>query len=100
RKVTPSSGLAEKARPPETIASITASPSARAVASTVAAAIAGRAVRRETRPMVRQRFTPRAADPSRQAIGTEARALVLIATIIGVIITIRMIVPVVRFAPF
>ena len=68
----PSSGLAAKPRPPETIASIIASPSARAVARTVAAMIAGRAVRSETRQIVRQRLTPSASDPSRHATGTVA----------------------------
>ena len=47
-----------------------ASPSARAVASTTAAEIAGRAARSETRQIVRQRLTPRAAEPSRQEAGT------------------------------
>jgi len=89
RKVMPSSGLAEKPRPPETMASMIASPSARAVASTVAATIAGRAVRNDTRTIVRQRLTPSAIDPSRQAIGTEASAPAISATMIGVIITAR-----------
>ena len=73
-----------------------ASPSARAVASTVAAAIAGRAVRSDTRQIVRQRLTPRAAEPSRHDTGTDASALALIATMIGRIMTVRISVAVIR----
>ena len=86
--------------PPETIASITASPSARAVASTVAAAIAGRAMRSETRQMVRQRLTPSAAEPSRPGGRHRVSASALIATMIGRIITVRISVAVIRSAPF
>ena len=76
-----------------------ASPSARAVASTVAATIAGRAVRSETRTIVRQRLTPSAADPSFQGAGTEISAPEISATMIGVIITARIRIAVVRSAP-
>ena len=77
-----------------------ASPSARAVASTVAATIAGRAVRSDTRTIVRQRLTPSATDPSRQASGTEPSAAAISATMIGVIITARITIASVRSAPF
>ncbi len=100
RNVIPSSGLAAKPRPPETIESMIASPSARAVASTVAATIAGRAVRSETRTIVRQRLTPSATEPSCHEDGTEASAAAISATMIGVIITARISVAVARSAPF
>ena len=76
-----------------------ASPSARPVASTAPAMIAGRAVRSDTRQIVRQRLTPSAAEPSVHALGTEASALVLIATMIGVIITVRISTATARFVP-
>jgi hypothetical protein len=76
-----------------------ASPSARAVASTVAATIAGRAVRSDTRQIVRQRLTPSAAEPSATCAGPRpARAL--IATMIGRIITVRISVATSGSAPF
>ena len=59
--------VGREARPPETIASMIASPSARAVASTVPATIAGRAVRTATVHIVRQRLTPSASEPSSTA---------------------------------
>ena len=76
-----------------------ASPSARAVASTVAATIAGRAVRRDTRTIVRQRLTPSAAEPSFQEGGTEASAPAISAIMIGVIITARITIASIRLAP-
>src|SRR5271167_1405914 len=89
RNVSPSSGLGEKGRPPATIASMIASPSARAVASTAAAMMAGRAVRTDTRQIVRQRLTPSATEPSRQETGTDSSEFAVIATMIGRIITVR-----------
>src|SRR5580693_4510775 len=89
RNVAPSSGLAANPREPETIESMIASPSARAVASTAPAMIAGRAVRSETRHVVRQRLTPSAAEPSVHEDGTAASEREVIATMIGVIITVR-----------
>ena len=86
-------------REPETIDSMIASPSARAVASTAPATIAGRAVRSDTRHVVRQRLTPSAAEPSVHARGTAASERELIATMIGVIITVRISVARPRFAP-
>ena len=74
---------------PETIASMIASPSARAVASTTPAAIAGRAVRTPIFHIVRQRFTPSAAEPSIHERGTLRSASALIAIMIGTIITVR-----------
>ena len=65
-KIRPSAGLGAKATEPETIASITASPIARATASTVPATIAGRAVRTAIFQVVRQRLTPSASEPSSQ----------------------------------
>ena len=56
-------------------------------------------MRSDTRRIVRQRLTPSATEPSRQEAGTEASALAVIATMIGRIITVRISVPVVRFAP-
>jgi len=44
-------------------------------------------------------LTPSAAEPSRQDGGTAASALALIATMIGVIITVKISVAVSRFAP-
>ncbi len=76
-----------------------ASPSARAVASTTPAMIAGRAVRADTRHTVRQRLTPSAAEPSVHALGTAESALTVIATMIGVIITIRITLATIRPAP-
>ena len=76
-----------------------ASPSARAVASTAPAMIAGRAVRSETRHVVRQRLTPSAAEPSVHVCGTAASEREVIATMIGVIITVRIRIARPRFAP-
>src|ERR1700722_2069599 len=86
KKVRPSSGLAAKPRDPDTIESMIDSPSARAVARIAAATIAGRAVRSDTRHVVRQRLTPSAAEPSLHALGTVSSALTMIATMIGTII--------------
>ena len=90
RKISPSAGFGAKPTEPETIASITASPSARAVASTVPATIAGRAVRTPIFQIVRQRLTPRrerALDPARAAppAGRRRRSTIMI----GAIITVR-----------
>ena len=99
KNVNPSSGLGAKPRDPDTIESMIDSPSALAVASTAAATIAGLAVRSDTRQVVRQRLTPSAADPSVHARGTVSSALTMIATMIGTIITVRIKVATVRFAP-
>ena len=88
KKVMPSSGLGAKPTEPETIESMIASPRARAVASTAAATIAGRAARSPTVRRARQRLTPSAAAPSVQLRGTERSASMVIATMIGVIITV------------
>ena len=74
---------------PDTIASITASPSARAVASTVPAISAGRAVFATIFQNVRQRFTPRASEPSIHVRGTERSPSTNTAVISGAIITVR-----------
>ena len=66
-----------------------ASPSARAVASTAAAMIAGRAVRTAIVHITRQRLTPSAAAPSVHARGTARSASTMIAIMIGMIITVR-----------
>ncbi len=95
----PSSGLGEKPREPATIASMIASPSARAVASTAAATIAGRTVRSDTRQVVRQRLTPSAAEPSVHERGTDSSAPAMIATMIGTIITVRIKTATLRLAP-
>ena len=63
------------------------------------AAIAGRAVRTDTRQIVRQRLTPSAAEPSRHETGTAASALAVIATMIGRIMIVRTSVAVMRSAP-
>ena len=89
KKVRPSSGFGAKPTEPETIESMIASPSARAVASTAAAMIAGRAARTEIVHITRQRLTPSAAAPSVQTRGTARSASTMIAIMIGVIITVR-----------
>src|SRR6185437_9020509 len=99
KKVTPSSGFGEKPREPLTIESMIDSPKARAVASTAAATIAGRAVRSETRHVVRQRLTPSAAEPSVHEAGTVSKALTTIATMIGTIMTVRIRIATLRLAP-
>ena len=68
---------------------MTASPSARAVASTVPATIAGRAVRTAIFQKVRQRLTPIASEPSIQRGGTARRPSEKIEIMIGAIITVR-----------
>ena len=79
-----------RSRPsPDTIESMIASPSARAVASTAAAMIAGRTARTEIVHITRQRLTPSAAAPSVHERGTERSASTMIAIMIGVIITVR-----------
>ncbi len=88
-KISPSAGLGAKATEPETIASITASPIARAVASTVPATIAGRAVRTAIFQVVRQRLTPSASEPSSQPGRTERSPSEKIETISGAIIRVR-----------
>src|ERR687888_2350218 len=88
KKVMPSSGLGANPTEPDTIDSMIASPSARAVASTAAATIAGRAARTEIDHIVRQRFTPSAAEPSVHELGTARRASTTMAIMIGVIITV------------
>ena len=87
--VRPSSGLGAKPTEPETIESMIASPSARAVASTAAAMIAGRAARTLIVQIARQRLTPSASAPSVQVAGTARSASTMIAIMIGVIITVR-----------
>ena len=89
KKISPSAGLGANPTLPETMLSITASPSARAVASTVPATSAGRAVRTPTFQNVRQRLTPRASDPSSQPRGTARSPSAKIAIMIGAIITVR-----------
>src|SRR5919197_3883591 len=89
KNVTPSSGLGAKPTEPDTIESMIASPSALAVARTAAATIAGRAARTEIVQIVRQRFTPSAADPSTHELGTARRASTMIAIMIGVIMIVR-----------
>ena len=79
-------GSARSRRRRETIASITASPSARAVASTVPATSAGRAVRTPIFQNVRQRLMPRPSEPSSQPRGTARRPSTKTATISGAII--------------
>ncbi len=76
-----------------------ASPSARAVPSTVAETIAGRAARTDTRQIVRQRLTPSATEPSRHAAGTAASAPEVSAIMIGRIITVSTSVAVSRPSP-
>ena len=71
----PSPGLGAKVLPPETIWIITASPSARAVASTAAATIAGRIARSVTARTARSGFRPSATAPSRHEGGTEDERL-------------------------
>ena len=66
-----------------------ASPSARAVASTAAATIAGRAARSVTASIARSGLTPSAIAPSRHEFGTDTSASQISATMIGVIITVR-----------
>ena len=75
RKISPSKGLGEKPTPPETIASMIASPIARAVAITVPATRAGRAVRTAIIQKVRQRLMPSASDPSSQLLGHRVQAV-------------------------
>ena len=87
-KIRPSAGLGAKPTEPEIIASITASPIARATASTVPATIAGRALRTPIFQVVRQRLTPSASEPSSQPGLTERRPSVKIETISGAIITV------------
>src|SRR6476620_1484329 len=73
KKISPSAGLGAKPTEPETIASITASPKALAVARTVPATIAGRAVRTAIFQKERHRLMPIASDPSSQLAGTARR---------------------------
>ena len=51
--------------------------------------IAGRTARTEIVQIVRQRLTPSAAEPSVQPVGTARSATTMSATMIGVIITVR-----------
>ena len=74
---------------PETIEIITASPSARAVASTAAATIAGRIARSVTASIARSGLRPSATAPSRQDLGAAASASQISAIMIGVIITVN-----------
>ena len=74
---------------PEAIEIITASPSARAVASTAAATIAGRIARSVTASIARSGFRPSATAPSRQDRGAAASASQISAIMIGVIITVN-----------
>ena len=69
--------------------SITASPSALAVASTVPAISAGRAVLTPTFQNVRQRLIPSASDPSSQPRGTARSPSQKTAIMIGATITVR-----------
>jgi len=89
KNTTPSTGFGLNVLPPETIWIITASPSARALASTPAATIAGRIARSVTASTARSGFSPSATAPSRQDGGTEASASQIRAIMIGVIITVR-----------
>src|ERR1700710_1566365 len=88
-KIRPAAGLGAKAVEPESIASITDSPIARAAARTVPATIAGRAARPPIFQIVRQRLTPSATEPSSQPGLTEFRASVKIDTISGAIMIVR-----------
>src|SRR3984957_8665140 len=99
KTLTPPRGLGEKPREPLTIESMIDSPKALAVASIAAATIAGRAVRSETRQVVRQRFTPSAAEPSVHEVGTVSKALTTIATMIGTIMIVRIRMATLRLAP-
>ena len=90
KKISPSAGFGANPTDPETMASITASPIARAVARTVPAISAGRAVLTPTFQNVRQRLTPSASEPSSQPRGTDRRPSQKIAIMIGAIITVRM----------
>src|SRR4051794_29756423 len=85
RKIVPSKGFGAKPTPPETIASITASPRARAVASTVPATIAGRALRTPIFQKVRQRLIPIASEPSIHPFRTDRRPSLKIEIISGAI---------------
>ena len=99
KNVMPSSGFGAKPTEPATIESMIASPSARAVASTAAATIAGRAARTEIVHIARQRLTPSAAAPSVQPRGTARSASTMIAIMIGVIITVSTAAPTSRLVP-
>src|SRR5262245_1315071 len=79
QKIGPSIGFGAKPMKPVTIASMIASPSARAVASTAAATIAGRAARTVTVQRARQRLTPSETAPSLHELGTARRASTTIA---------------------
>ena len=85
----PCARLGANEREPETIEIMIASPSARAVASTAAATIAGRIARTLTARIARSGLTPSATAPSRHELGTAASASQISATMIGVIITVR-----------
>ena len=89
KKISPSNGFGAKPTEPETMPSITDSPSARAVASTVPATSAGRADSTAIFQKVRQRLTPSASEPSSQLRGTDRRPSAKIAIMIGEIITVR-----------
>ncbi len=95
----PSIGFGAKLAEPATIESMIASPRARAVASTAAATIAGRAVRTTIVQVTRQRLTPSAAAPSVQLRGTARSASTTIAIMIGTIITVRIRIPTPRLEP-
>src|SRR4051794_40728315 len=86
--VMPSSGLGEKPRDPDTIDNATASPSARAQASTAAATMAGRDARTDTDQIASQRLAPSAEAPSVHATGIAPSASTTMAIMIGVIITV------------
>src|SRR5437660_11081673 len=89
KKVQPSIGLGAKEREPETIWIITGSPRAFAVASTVAATIAGRIALSVTAMTARTGLTPSARAPSRRDHATEPSASQISAIIIGGTITVR-----------
>ncbi len=74
KKTIPSIGLGLNVLPPETIWIMTASPSARADASTAAATIAGRTAFSVTARAARIGFTPSATAPSRHDEGTALSA--------------------------
>src|SRR5712671_3564708 len=99
KKIDPSNGFGANPTPPETIASITASPSARAVASTVPATIAGRALRTAIFQKVRQRLIPIASEPSIQPLRTDRRPSLKIEIISGAIITVSTRTPAARLNP-
>ncbi len=96
KKIKPSAGLGANETTPQTIPIITASPRARAVASTVPATSVGRAARTPIFHTVRHLLIPRPSDASIQPRGTARRPSEKTATITGAIITVRISTPAAR----